>query len=279
MDRFELGLVLCCQLGLVACGITDAPSGALPYETNRTAVIGGDFDNPDGPAHRGPEAFDSDECIDLDGACQRPQKDCGALGVADVLIDDSGTVVDVICYPTRGVSIETVDGEIGHFGNNVVVVLDDDDDGIDIAGDVTIDGNNVVLFGHGPDVSVIGGDLNIAKNYALVRGIHVAGDVTIEKNNTSIVDCVIEGDLTIRGNNTSLALCDVLGTLTIEGNNTALVRNFFASTLEIYGNNTRCGGNRVFIDLDRDGRVSDDEVGDILACSSSGKPENKPKVK
>ena len=37
------------------------------------------------------------------------------------------------------------------MGNNVVLVLDDEDDGVDVMGDVTIDGNNVFLFGHGPE--------------------------------------------------------------------------------------------------------------------------------
>ena len=37
-------------------------------------------------------------------------------------------------------------GDIKKVGNNVVLVLDDEDDGVDVTGDVTIDGNNVTLF-------------------------------------------------------------------------------------------------------------------------------------
>lgn len=181
MRRFEIVVLLGSLLGLVACGSDDAPR-TLPYDPNSTALIGGDYDNPDGLAFRIRETPDGDECIDLDGACVRPQKECGDSGAADVLLDDSGKVVDVICYPTSGVAIETIEGEIDHVGNNVVLVFDDEDDGADITGDVTIDGNNVTLYGHGPDTSVIGGDLNIDKNNAVVRGIRVEGDVTIDKS-------------------------------------------------------------------------------------------------
>jgi hypothetical protein len=265
MRRFEVALLFCSLLGLAACG-SDAPR-VLPYDPNSTALIGGDYDNPDGLAYRITETPDGDECIDLDGACVRPQTECGDSGAADVLLDDSGNLVDVICYPTSGVVIEGVEGEVDHVGNNVVLVLDDEDDGVDVTGDVTIDGNNVTLYGNGPDTSVLGGNLNIEKNNAVVRGVRVQGDVTIEKNNPSIVDCVIEGDLTIRGNNVSIALCDVWGKLVIEGNNTVLVSNHFASAPEVHGKNTVCASNRTFVDADDDGLVSEAELGDEVACS------------
>jgi hypothetical protein len=270
MRKFEVMLVLSGLIGLVACG-SDAPRSALPYAPNSTAVIGGDYDNPDGRAQRVLETPDGDECIDLDGACVRPQEQCGNSGTADVLLDDAGNVVDVICYPTSGVAIETLEGKVDHVGNNVVLVFDDEDDGADVAGDVTIDGNNVTLYGNGPDTSVIGGDLNIDKNNAVVRGIRIRGDVTITKNNPSIVDCVIEGDLTIRGNNVSIALCDVWGKLVIEGNNTVLVDNQFATAPEVKGNNTVCASNVLFVDTDGDGRVSEDELGDTVVCAGKAK--------
>jgi hypothetical protein len=272
MRRFEVVLVLCGLVGLIACS-SDAPRSALPYDPNSTAVIGGDYDNPDGLTLRVLETPDGDECIDLDGACVRPQEECGDSGAADVLLDDSGNVVDVICYPTSGVAIEKLEGEVDHVGNNVVLVFDDEDDGADVTGDVTIDGNNVTLYGNGPDTSVIGGDLNIDKNNAVVRGIRIQGDVTITKNNPSIVDCVIEGDLTIHGNNVSIALCDIWGKLVIEGNNTVLVNNRVATPPEVHGNNTVCASNVTFTDVDDDGVVSEDELGETVVCA--GKSENK----
>jgi len=236
----------------VGCG-NDGNSRGLPYTPGQTTLIGGD------------------ECAKLDDECVDAQQQCGKDGAADVLLDDSGRLVDVICYPTTGVAVENYDGPVEDVGNNVVLVLDGADDGVDVDGDVTIDGNNVTLYGEGPDVSVIGGNLDIAKNNAVVRGVRVQGDVTIEKNNPSLVDCVIEGDLLIHGNNVSIALCEVWGKLTIEGNNAVLVSNVFAQLPEVKGNNTVCNDNVSFVDADHDAKVADDELGDAVVCAGKGK--------
>jgi hypothetical protein len=264
-------LILLALAGVLVGACGDEDKSRFPYTPDETALIG-DFDNPDGMAgYRIVSTPDGDACINLDDACVKPQRECGDDGAADVLIDDSGAVVDVICYPTGGVAIEAVEGNLDDVGNNVVLVLDDEADGVDVAGDVTIDGNNVTLYGHGPDTSVIGGDLNIDKNNALVRGVRVEGDVSIDKNNPSIVDCVIAGDLTIRGNDVSIALCEVWGKLTIEGNNAILVGNHFAKAPEITGNNTVCNGNLGFEDADADGKIDADELGEPVACAGKAK--------
>jgi len=264
MQKFTALMVL--GSGLTgACGSDDT---SWPYAADQTTIIG------DAVALSGPTGYhvestpDGEACIELNEACVTPQEQCGDNGVADVLVDAHGAAVDVICYPTGGVAIEHVEGDLADVGNNVVLVLDDAPDGVDVAGDITIDGNNVTLFGYGPDVSVVGGNLNIDKNNALVRGLRVAGDVTIDKNNPSIVDCVIEGDLTIRGNNVSVALCDVWGKLTIEGNNAILVGNHFASAPEIFGLNTVCNGNVAFDDENADGELGADELGDAIECGT-----------
>jgi hypothetical protein len=258
---------------LGGCDGDDRAFGGLPYPVDTATVIG-DYDNPERPTgFRVVSTPDGNECINLDDACVKPQETCGNDGVADVLLDDTGAVVSVICYPTDGVVIEEVEGDLDGLGNNVVVVLDDAADGVDVEGDVTITGNNVTLFGHGPDTSVIGGDLAIEKNNALVRGLRVQGDVTIAKNNASIVDCVIEGDLTIDGNNTAIALCDVWGTLTIAANNTVLVGNRFAAEPNVNGNNTVCNGNVAFDDANDDGEIADGELGDAVVCSGKAKDE------
>ena len=263
MRRFEIALLA----GFLLAGGCGAEATRLPYDPDSTSLIGGNYDNPDGLALRVVGTPDGDECIDLDGACAKPQEECGDDGAADVLIGDDGQVLDVICYPTDGVAVESFEGPVEKVGNNVVLVFDDEDDGADVVGDVTIDGNNVTLYGHGPDTSVIEGDLHIDKNNSVVRGIRIQGDVTIDKNNPSIVDCVIEGDLTIRGNNVSIALCEVWGQLLIEGNNAVLVENRFATPPDVRGNNTLCSGNVAFTDADEDARVSDSELGDPIDCA------------
>jgi hypothetical protein len=268
MQRLARWLTVCgCMVS--ACGSESEAKPWLPYAPNQTAVIG-EVDNPSGLAYRVVSTPDGEACIQLDNpnACAKPQMACGDDGAADVLVDSQGAVVDVICYPTSGVAVQDFEGDVKHVGNDVVLVLDAADDGVDVHGDITIDGNNVVLYGHGPDTSIIGGDLNLDKNNALVRGVRVEGDVTIDKNNPSIVDCVIEGDLLIRGNNVSLALCEVWGKLTIEGNNAVLVGNRFAFPPQIMGNNTICNDNFAFADGDDDGVIDDDELHDAISCDS-----------
>lgn len=264
--KLWVSLAACCALAS-GCGAKTQPV-RLPYSPNETAIIGG-LDNPDGLApSRVVETPDAEGCIELDGPCVKPQDECGDDGAADVLLDQQGAIADVICYPTAGVSIEEFEGDVEHVGNDVVLVLDDDADGVDVEGDVTIDGNNVTLYGAGPDVSVIGGDLAIDKNNTLVRGVRIAGDVTIDKNNPSIVDCVIEGSLTIRGNNVSVALCEVWGELTIEGNNAILVNNRFAKPPVITGNNTVCNQDLLFSDVNDDGAIGDAELGEPISCAA-----------
>jgi hypothetical protein len=259
-----------------ACG-SNADTSVLPYAANLTTVIGSKSAGKKDKEDRSREVStpDGDDCVDEGkDACAKPQTTCGDNGTADVLVDPQGKSLAIVCYPTDGVAVEEVEGSLSKVGNNTVLVLDDRADGPDVSGDVTLDGNNVTLWGHGPDVSVVGGDLRIDKNNARVRGIRVMGDVTIDKNNPSLIDCVIEGDLVIRGNNVALALCEVWGKTTIEGNNSVLVENFFARAPEIAGKNTVCAGDLAFDDADENGTISDSEWGAELSCeeSSSSKP-------
>lgn len=253
-----------------ACG-SDEGVTVLPYAANLTTVIGGD-EQAEGTSKDGfriVDTPDADECIDEDsGECLKPQEECGDDGVADLLVDANGKPLTTLCYPTDGVAVEDIEGDLSKVGNNTVFVLDDVDDEADVTGNVTLDGNNVTLYGHGPDVSVIEGDLHIDKNNARVRGIRVRGDVVIDKNNPSLVDCVIEGDLTIHGNNVALALCEVWGNVNVHGNNAFLVENLFANAPAVAGQNTVCNGNDAFADADDDQAVDEEEIGDPIECAA-----------
>jgi hypothetical protein len=267
MQRIPTLALLMSTVAVAACG--SEQSTVLPYAANLTTVIGGASADKkaDKDRYREIETPDGDECVDEDhDACAKPQLDCGDDGTADMLVDHSGMPLAVLCYPRAGVAVTEVDGSLKKVGNNTVFVLDDVNDGADITGDVTLDGNNVTLWGHGPDVSVIGGDLNISKNNARVRGVRVRGNVTIDHNNPSLVDCVIEGDLIIHGNNVAVALCDVWGKTQIDGNNAVLVENRVASAPEVTGNNTVCTQNFAFDDGNGDKVIADAELGQELAC-------------
>jgi hypothetical protein len=267
MSHLKTALVAC-LLFLAGCADGDSLPSQLPYEPNNTRVIAGDLDNAGGVVVNDYATPDGSACVNLDRVCVQPQTECGDNGSAIVLLDTDGTVADVICYPKEDVSVVAFEGEVPHTDNDTVLVLDDKDDGLDVAGDVTIDGNNVTLWGHGPDTSVIGGDLHIDKNNAVVSGVRIQGDVVIDKNNPSLVDCVIEGDLTIHGNNVSIALCEVWGTLSIDGNNAVLIGNEFRVSPEVTGKNLVCSSNRSFSDTNADHAVSDDELGGPIECSN-----------
>jgi hypothetical protein len=241
-----------------ACGETASSEVvATPYNPGEATVVG---------AEKGGEELQlSEACSEYE--CGTFEDKCGDRAAADVILDKDGNVVDVICYKHE-VTVEDVpvdQAESAEAGNNTVLVLDAEDDGADVEGDVTISGNNAVIYGEGPDVSVIGGTVAIEKNNAVVRGVRVKEDVTITKNNTQMAFCVIEGDLTISGNNTTLAECTVYGKVTITGLNTVLVQNQFNQE-EISGKNLTCNGNVHFEDADADMSVDPDELGEPIAC-------------
>ena len=266
---------------LAACGDDDEPETPYPYDPGETRVIGGTdadgdpFDNPDpdvatSPGGAAPVGVFDGSC-NLDEACEAPLNECKEGETADVILGENGEVLSVLCYPVRDSSVIVIGEDLvedPELGNNTVVVLDGSDDGVDVEGDLDIVGNNVIVHGEGPDVSVIGGDLNIDKNNAIVRGVRIKGDVTLNKNNTAIVWCVIEGDLNITMNNTSVALCEVWGNVNIIGNNTVFVSNAVQGDEPIAGKNLYCNDNHRFDDLDDNGAIGEDEIGEPIACSA-----------
>jgi hypothetical protein len=196
---------------------------------------------------------------------------CGEKGAADVVVDAKGKVLDVICYAPDVAVSQVPTGQVPNYttdGNNTVFVLDSQNDGPDVVGDVTISGNNAILYGSGPDVSVIGGTVAVDKNNAKIRGVRIQGDVTIDKNDTKLLFCVIEGNLTITGNNTTVAACDVFGKVTVTGLNTVLVGDRFAGTNTVSGHNLTCNDNVRFDDANGDRIVDSAEVGDPIVCGS-----------
>lgn len=252
-----------------ACSDTaTGESVATPYNPGQATVVG---------AEKGGESLELDEaCSEYE--CGEQEDACGDRAAADVILDADGNVVDVICYKHE-VTVEDVPVDqiaSSEAGNNTVLVLDSEDDGADVEGDVTISGNNAVIYGEGPDVSVIGGTIDIEKNNAVVRGVRVQEDVTITKNNTQMAFCVIEGDLTISGNNTTIAECTVYGKVTITGLNTVLVQNQFSQE-QIEGHNLTCNGNVHFEDANQDGSVASDELGDAIDCGDQ-KVDEEPDV-
>jgi hypothetical protein len=201
--------------------------------------------------------------------CLKPQSQCGDGERADVILDANGKVLTVVCYPARAKIDEVhVIGSSGPLSidNKELILLDGAADGPDTAGDLTINGNNTVVYGEGPAVSVIGGNLDVVVNNGVVRGVSILGDVDFNGNNTSMIDCVILGNVTIRSNNNLFAACDVYGKVTVTGNNKWLTGLRVQGGTQISGNNTICDSNFTFVDRNQDKLIDPTEVGAALSC-------------
>jgi hypothetical protein len=254
LSRFTVFVVA----GSVFACAQGEPEYATPYGVNQAMLIGPD---------KGGTLTDVADC-DSD-ECSAVVERCGEGSFADVMLDPDSNVLDILCYGPH-VTVKEIGRdpvETARAGNNTVLVLDGDADGVDVTGDVIIDGNNAVVYGKGSDVSLIAGSLSVEKNNAIVRGVRIQGDVTITKNDTKLAFCQIDGDLTITGNNTSLGECVVHGRLRIEGNNTVLVQNQLGAAPTLLGKHSSCNANRTFVDADADLVVSAGELGAELVCA------------
>jgi len=227
-----LALLFGCTRGADGGSVTSVPS---PYPLGQALVIG---ESPEG------------QLVSVDAACATEtcsavRERCGDPAYAEVVVDDAGQVLDVVCFRGNATFQEIGDDAVAaaSAGNNTVLVFDALDDGDDVTGDVTLTGNNAVIYGKGADVSRIAGTVSIEKNNAVVRGVSIGGNLSIEKNDTQLSFVEIFGDLSIEGNNTTLASSIVHGQVTIGGVNTVLVQNRFFAVSTLAGKNLECNGN------------------------------------
>jgi hypothetical protein len=264
MERNHFMTLAAFALALGACSDDDDAGTGLPWETARTQVIAGGRAALEAPAPEG------DDCVRYAGACIKPQEECGEGVSSDVILADDGRVLAIVCYPPgKELSVEEVEarnGDIAQNQNKSVIHLDDLDDDVDLNGDLSIDANKVIVYGHGADVSVISGNLIADGNNIIVHGVRIQGDVEIPANNAFFVNCVIEGDLTITGNNAVVTSSDVLGTTTVAGNNADLTANHLVGALAVSGKNARCEENFAAADADEDSVIDELEVGEALSC-------------
>ncbi len=212
-----------------------------------------------------------DACIQVGTECVKPQSSCAAGDRADVIVNSSGKVVDTVCYQTTSdvPLLESASSVDLHKENKAIVRLDGIADGADIAGDLSSSGNKVTVFGQGPSVSTIAGNVTASGNNFALRGVTVQKNTTIDGNNGTLVLCVLEGDVTITGNNTVIAECTIFGKLHIQGQNTKLVNVKVAGGVVVDGSNTVCDGVTSFTDGNANKTVESSELGATVVCSSS----------
>lgn len=275
-------LAVAVALVLVGCGgdsSTDsapvANTSPYPYTPGQTSVVGAGATPGSGTKPTEAATLTGAGCLKDDkGKCVDLAASCPADSKVDVVVNKAGVVVDVICYPTGQVPVSSPEKDPPGdrtYSNGQVVVLDGADDGDDIKGNVGVDSNNVTIWGEGPDVSVIGGNLDVTKNDGVVRGVRIKGNVTITGNNVTLLLCVVEGNVTISGNNNVLASCDVHGNVIVSGQNDAVVNNRIQGTLSDSGSGLTCDNNISFTDKDGDKLVDEGEAGAAISCGGKGK--------
>lgn len=240
---------------------------STPYTSDpgKTVVVGG----PE--AGGAAQTIAANGCVKLaSGACVEA-KACAPEERRDVVIDTAGKVVAVVCYPADADAL-VIDAKgdvtLDKNQNNGVVRIDGNDDGIDVTGNVASSGNNVVVYGQGAGVSVIGGNVSATGNNFSMRGVTIKGNVEIGGgNNAVLVLCRVEGNVKIVGNNGVIAGCDILGNVEIEGNNTTLVGNHIGGTITL-GNakNTVCDANTKWSDANANKTFEGGEAGELLKC-------------
>lgn len=258
---------------VAACGGSEGsgPEGNnTPYtsDPNKTVVVG---NGTGGTVSATPSGSD---CVKTpSGECVKPQDKCKDGERADIIVDSSGKLVEIVCYPAASTPTP-VDGqgnvELGK-DNKGVVAIDGVNDGVDVVGNVSSSGNNVTVYGQGTGVSVIGGDVVATGNNFSMRGVTVQKTVTITGNNATLVLCAIDGDLVIEGNNAVIAECVIKGKVTITGSNSKLVSNKVAGGITIAGSNTVCDANVTWGDANANGLFEAGEGGAVIACGGDTK--------
>ncbi|MFO0575401.1 MAG: hypothetical protein U1A78_15520 [Polyangia bacterium] len=176
--RFTVGALLAFATSLGGCG-ADA---LYPGGDGKVVVLSG----RDTAVY---DAVNGDACIVTpQNPCLKPQSQCGDGERADVILGSDGRVLTVVCYPARAKIDEvTAVGRSGPVSTDTkeLILIDGTADGPDIVGDMTVNGSNSIVYGEGPAVSVIAGNLDVVFNSGVVRGVSILGDVDMVGNNTA----------------------------------------------------------------------------------------------
>lgn len=250
---------------------SDAPGGDGDEPVTDTPVLVGEFDG---------DAADVEVCAN-DSLCTVPPVDssdwCEREGGPVDLIYVDGVLVDTICYPpaedperpVEEITSSSGDVEVAQNANNTTVVFGDETNGVPLVGDLVVDGNNVAIYGNGPDDTIIDGSVTLDGNNARLRGVTITGDLILSKNNVAIVLSRILGNVMLSGtatNNSVFAENEIFGSFTSDSNNNIIVGNGVLGDFTHSGNNNTCDRNYAFEDLDDDQALDEDEAGEPLSC-------------
>ena len=258
-------------IGVDNPGDATLDTGDGDAEPGETPVLVGSFDANPG---------DVEVCIN-DSLCTVPPVDdsdwCEREGGPVDLIYVVGELVDTFCYPpaddpsrpVEAITGATGDVDVAQNANKTTVIFDETTNGTPIEGDITVDGNNVAIYGNGPDNTIIDGSVTLDGNNARLRGVTITGDLILNKNNVAIVLCRIMGNVrleTMSTNGSVFADNEIFGSFTSDSNGNLFVGNAVLGEFTHGGNGNVCDRNYAFSDTDADGVIDDEEVGDTLSC-------------
>ena len=308
MRRLRSMTWACFVLALAACGSSEAEDDKnvlkpgdpfQPYDSGNVSAIGdtdpdgepasggGGDSTPESPVLVGAPEGDANTaepeqvCVE-EGRCEVPDVEgssfCEREGGPVDLIYVDGVVVETICYPPAHDAdrpteiIDTTmpgDIEVVQNANNTTITFDSATDGMPIAGDISVDGNNVAIYGNGPENTVLDGDVTLDGNNVRMRGLTITGDLIIRKNNLAVVLCRILGNVRLETqstNNSVFAQNEIWGDFTSDSNGNLFVANAVLGAWEHTGNGNTCDQNHRFADADQDDAIDDDERAELLAC-------------
>ena len=253
--RAALGALLVLASG--ACS-PSPPETVLPYPIGQAMVFG---------APEGGVALQVNASCESD-VCLAVLERCGAGAYAEVVLGSSREVLDVLCYrgDLRARELRTTPFEAIGSESETVFVIDALDDGADLLGELVISGDHDVLYGAGPEVSVLAEGLRIEGESTIVRAITIRGDVTINENDAKLSLVQINGDLIINGNDATVSESVVHGNVSVVGSRAVLARNLFEGAARLSATNLRCHLNQRFDDEDRDRVIEPSELGGEVAC-------------
>lgn len=275
--RSPVALVVTSVVAVAGCEQRRTATGDVqaPYEDGNVTVIGTDTDGTlvagsTPPLNAGDCVVVGDNCVAPDPSGHFCERDGGPV---DVIVID-GEVVETICYPPPAEGSPTVvvdadsdgDLDIDQSANNTTVTFDKATDGTEVEGNITVDGNNVAIYGNGIDKTIVHGDILLAGNNVRLRGMTIDGDLLLTSNGVAAVFVRVLGNVIIEGENDVFSGSDVFGELQCTPNNVTLVGNRVQGGFTATGNNPECVGNRAFEDENQDELVDDEEIGDPVVC-------------
>ena len=194
------------------------------------------------------------------------------------LIYVDGELVETICYPPATdperptLEIDsTMPGDIDvvQNANKTTITFDPATDGMPITGNISVDGNNVAIYGNGPDNTIIDGNVVLDGNTIRLRGVTITGNLVLRKNRAAVVLCRILGNVQLESMSTNgsvFAENDIWGNFTSTSNGNVLVANDVLGNWQHDGNGNTCDNNAHFIDVDADEVVDDSERAELLTC-------------